>query len=282
MTKEEIKAKMEEREEFIVDILKEDPKNGVSGKSIEDACGITASNRAVYMRKLMKKYPQIQNVGLKEAEYKWIEDEKPVPKKNPEGYPDPTPKKAIENTSIPTIKPGEVWSAMETNGASQPIFILNSLNGAAQCIKLYHETSENIKIVGPDHFQIQIYGINYVGDPSHVTPKPLRYLVKRIAVTNKEKLYEARWFLSRVFGIGKDECEAKEDKEKEELKKLVEQLREDLMGYMMKEAQAATKKPEVKIPDDYVDCKTAELAIVTEQRDIWKEVALKLLDSQKN
>lgn len=303
MTKEQIEAKMKEREEFIVSILKEDPKTTVTGKSIDDAVGITASNRAMYMRKLMKKYPQIQNVGKKEAEYKWVEDS-PVKIKNHEGYPDPTAKKAIDNifNQTTSICPGEVWSTVESNGSTQPIFVLNSLNGAAQCMKLYHENSKNIEITGPDYFQIDIFGISYIGDPSHVTFKPLRYCTKRIAEASDVKLKEARWMIAKVFGIDipdkkqNDACWV----ENEELKKRVTELMEQMAQMMHEEddcraeneklekrvteltermAQMSHNEP-ASVPENYVDCKTAELAIVTEQRDIWKTVALKLLEGR--
>lgn len=304
MTKEQIKTKMKEREEFIISILKEDPKTTVTGKSIDDTVGITAGNRAMYMRKLMKKYPQIQNVGKKEAEYKWVEDKKPAPKKNPEGYLDLTAKKAIDNVSnqAPTIRQGEVWSTVESNGSTQPIFVLNSLNGAAQCMKLYHENSKNIEITGPDYFQIDIFGISYIGDPSHVTFKPLRYCTKRIAESSDVKLKEARWMIAKVFGI--DIPDKKQDDacwvENEELKKRITELTEQMAQMLHEEDDCRVENEKLEkrvteltekmsqmlhgepapVPENYVDCRTAELAILTEQRDIWKTVALKLLEGR--
>ena len=284
MTREQIKEKMEEREEFIVSILKEDLKHSVSGKSIEDACGITSGNRQVYMRKLMKKYPQIQNTGAKEAEYKWVEDIEPAPKKNHEGYSDPTPKKAIDSVSQNSepLIPGEVWSTIESNGASQPIFVLNSLNGAAQCMKLYHENAKNIEITGPDYFQIDIFGISYIGDPSHVTFKPLRYCTKRIAEANDVKLKEARWMIARVLGIDIPETKEIVKEVPVEDGETIKKLKGKIMLLQaeisrLKEIEPELRRKDPEIPDGYVDCRTAEIAILTEQRDIWKTVAMKLL-----
>lgn len=282
MTKKEaLEAKMKEREDFIVSILKEDPAHSVSGKSIEDACEIKPGNRQVYMKKLMKKYPQIQNVGKKEAEYKWVEDKAPVSKKNSEGYHDPTPQKAIENTlsTLDSIKihPGEIWSATEANGSTQPIFILNTLNGAAQCIKLYPESSENIKIIGPDYFRIDIYGISHIGDPSHVTFKPLRYLTRKLVDAPESKLSEVRWYLSMVFGI------TKEKKEDPDVSKIEDELQKKQVRISNLEAEVEDLKDQLenskncKAPEGYVDAKTAQIMVLTEERDIWKTVALKLL-----
>ena len=260
MTKAEIEARMEEREQFIVDILREDPDHTVSGKSIDDACGIKPTNRNMFMRKLMRKYPQIQNVGITEAEFKWVEDMEVISKKNPEGYPDPTPQKAIENTQVTRasvmISPGEVWSAAESNGATRPIFVLNALNGAAQCIKLYSKNEENINIVGPDYFTIDVYGISHIGDPSHVTFKPLRYLTRKLVDVPESKLNEVRRYLSLIFGIKM----AKEAEPKVEIK------------------EVPVEKSEPKIPEGYIDTKTAQVAILTEERDIWKTVAMTLLE----
>ena len=284
MTKEELRAKMEEREEFIVSILKEDPTNSITGRSIEDACGIKPGNRQVYMKKLMKKYPQIQNVGTKEAEYKWVEDKVPVSKKNSEGYHDPTPQKAIENAlstmDSAKIHPGEIWSATESNGSTQPIFILNTLNGAAQCIKLYPESSENIKIIGPDYFTIDIYGISHIGDPSHVTFKPLRYLTRKLVDAPEGKLSEIRWYLSMVFGIPEKE---KTDTDVSEMKHELQEKQARIYELEaevdnLKEQLASSKTSEV--PEGYADAKTAQLMVLTEERDIWKTVAMKLLEGR--
>lgn len=284
MTKEELKAKMEEREEFIVSILKEDPSSAVSGKTLEDTCQITASNRSMYMRKLMKKYPQIRNVGKKEAEYKWVEDA-PVKIKNHEGYPDPTAQKAIAAVCNPVeipeigtdLKPkkpkretlvyrkdpqpqaGEVWSATESSGSKTKLYILSENEGVTECIKLY--PLDDYKDTIPDHLAIRVYMGTYdlIGNLANITSKPTRYLDRCIKNANAAILGEVQKVVAKVLKLPEKEV-VKEIKVEVPVEKIVYKEREEM------------------IPENFVDTRTAEIAILTEQRDIWKTVALKLLE----
>lgn len=304
MTKEQIKTKMEEREEFIVSILKEDPKSTVTGKSIDDAVGITAGNRVMYMRKLMKKYPQIQNVGKKEAEYKWVEDA-PVSIKNHEGYPDPTAQKAIAATEaieIPKIKtdlkpkkenysnvyrkslkpsPGEIWTASESSGKSYKFIVAGVFGDYVQCIKCF--PAEESYELGESEVIVEINSQKYVWDPARLGSKPIRYFERRTKLFDLDLLKDVRSRVGEILGIKPPKVEIREKivyKEKddacwaenEELKKRVTELTEQM-------AQMMHGEP-APVPENYVECRTAELAIVTEQRDIWKTVALKLLEGR--
>ena len=313
MTKEQIEAKMKEREEFIVSILKEDPKSTITGKSIDDAVGITASNRVMYMRKLMKKYPQIQNVGKKEAEYKWVEDA-PVKIKNHEGYPDPTAQKAIaavcKPVEIPEIgtdlKPkrpkretlvyrkdpqpqaGEVWSATESSGSKTKLYILSENEGVTECIKLY--MLDDYRDTIPDHLAIKVYMGTYdlIGNLANITSKPTKYLDQCIKKANEAILGEVQKVVAKVLKLPEKEV-VKEIKVEVPVEKIVykekddacwvenEKLKKRITELMEQMAQMMHGEP-VPAPENYIDCRTAELAILTEQRDIWKTVALKLLE----
>lgn len=285
-----------EREEYILELLKERKDEGVSGKEIASDLGVTSENRSLIMRNLIKKHPQIKNISgtSKPAVYVWqelfplavreneysqdIRDEIFFGK-NAEGYSDPTVAAALlddKKKDIPTPQPGEVWSTLESNGTNGKIFVMNALNGAAQCIKLYQKTTENLEIVGPDPFEVRIKSRFYVGDATHITFKPLKYCTRCDLNCDTAKLMEARKRVAMVLGIKmlmiaqaekKDESDAEKKEMKKEIKSLKAQLAEALMF---------NKDPE--IPIGYIDMKSAEIAKLTEERDIWKSVAQALLN----
>ena len=262
MSKKNLTVK--EREEYIVELLKANRGDSVSGKTIETDTKMQASYRPSYMRRLMQKYPQIRNVSeaKKPAMYVWVDDS-PVTK-NHEGYPDPTMAEALNgHKEIPTPNAGETWRTLEANGTNGYIFVLNALNGAAQCIKLYQKTTENLEIVGPDPFEIRIKSMFYVGDVTHTTFKPLKYCVRCAMDRDDAKLMEARKRVAQVFGI---KCFNPETK-------VVEKVVEKEVPV----EKIVYKEREPQVPDGYVDHKTVEIALLTEQRDIWKQVALALM-----
>lgn len=264
-------AVVKEREEYIVELLKAEKGESVSGSTFDRDLSISPSVRSNLISGLKKMYPQIKNTAMHgtEAMYAWIEPKVEVkPVQNEE------PVKAATNKELRKIQPGEVWMSVESNGSRQPIFVLNSLNGAAQCIKLYKETSERIGIIGKDYFQVQIGQNAYVGDPTHVTFKPLKYLSCKEANADETKLTEARWMLGRIFGIAAAEKEVIKEVPVEKVveKEVIKEVPVEKIVYKEKE------KEETKIPDDYVSTQMARIAILTEQRDIWKTVALKLLE----
>lgn len=266
---------VKEREEYIVELLKAEHGESISGSSFDKDLNITPSYRSYIFSGLKKKYPQIKNTALlgTEAMYAWVEPKEEETKPVREVV-KKEPVKAATSKELRKIQPGEVWMSVESNGSRQPIFVLNSLNGAAQCIKLYHETSARIGIIGKDYFQIQIGQKAYVGDPTHVTFKPLKYLSCKEADTDETKLTEARWMLGRIFGIAAAEKEVIKEVPVEKVveKEVIKEVPVEKIVYKEKE------KEETKIPDDYVSTQTARIVILTEQRDIWRTVALKLLE----
>jgi hypothetical protein len=162
-----------------------------------------------------------------------------------------------------------VWSTTEANGSNGRIFVLNSLNGAAQCIKLYQDTSESREIVGSDPFVVG----NYIGDATHATFKPLRYCIRCCMARDDAKLMEARKRIAQAFGIRCFTPEVKEVENTEitkELKAKILELQNEI--YRLKNPDTS-----VDIPEGYVDMKSVQIALLTEQRDIWKSVAEKLL-----
>ncbi len=267
--------KAKEREnEVLARLMKE---KSVSGHSIEEALGISRQARVVFMHRLMKKHKEIQNISPHgvEAEYKWVLDKPTVESAD---SPIVLPQvavgslllgnhttatrdaeamtavlKATEKTG--KILPGEVWQTEESNGTKGMIFALNSLNGACQGIKLYPDSDETRNIVGEDAFSVDILGKTYLGDPTHVTFKPLKYCVRRRMFTHVDKLNEVRERLVEIFGIQKPMPEIR-------------------IVYKDRPVVAEEKSANV-------DAETAfalTLKITETERDIWKEVATKLLD----
>jgi len=286
MNKSEIAVR--EREEYILKLLKERKDEGVSGKEISSDLGVSPEYRSLIMRKLIKKHPQIKNISgvSKPAVYVWQEDAQEVMnevffgKKNAEGYPDPTVAAALDDKKkdTPTPLPGEVWNTLESNGANGKIFVMNARNGAAQCLKLYPKTTENSEIVGPDPFEVRIKSKFYIGDVTHLTFKPLKYCARCDVNRDYAKLEEARKKIAAVLGIKTaSDIPAPTpaqifDEEKERLKKENKQLKAQLAEVLI------SKHDDSEIPIGYIDMKSAEIAKLTEERDIWKSVAQSLLN----
>jgi hypothetical protein len=87
------------------------------------------------------------------------------------------------------------------------------------------------------------------------------------------KLMEARKRIAQAFGIRCFTPEVKEVENTEitkELKAKILELQNEI--YRLKNPDAS-----VDIPEGYVDMKSVQIALLTEQRDIWKSVAEKLL-----
>lgn len=255
-------AKTIEREQTIIDLLKQGET--LSGTSIEKRLGISLAVRSKFMTKLSKEHKEIQNIAppMTEAQYKWIEDKPEPPIVDSITIPVMTP--ALTATpQTGKILPGEVWQTEESNGAKGMIFALNSLNGACQGIKLYPDSDETRTIVGENPFSVDILGRTYLGDPTHVTFKPLKYCVRRRMFTHVEKLNEAKEALMKVFGIEIPKPEV--IKGKPEVK-------------IVYRDRPEKKEEKPVIPDNYIDARSAYIAHLETERDIWKEVAMKLLD----
>lgn len=260
------KAKTIERERIIIDLLKQGET--LSGTSIEKKLGLSLAARSKLMVSLSKEHKEIQNIAppMTEAQYKWIEDKPAKVPVEPIGLADAV--QLMTPTLIATqetgkILPGEVWQTEESNGTKGMIFALNSLNGACQGIKLYPDSDETRTIVGENPFSVDILGRTYLGDPTHVTFKPLKYCVRRRMFTHVEKLNEAKEALMKVFGI--EIPEPTVIKAKPEVK-------------IVYRDRPEKKEEKPVIPDNYIDARSAYVAHLETERDIWKEVAMKLLD----
>ena len=252
-----------EREQIVIDLLKKGET--VSGASIEKKLGISLAVRSKLMVNLSKEHKEIQNIAppMMEAQYKWIEDKPEPPIIDSITIPVMTPT-LVATQETGKILPGETWQTEESNGTKGMIFALNSLNGACQGIKLYPDTEENRAIVGANPFTIDILGGAYIGDPTHVTFKPLKYCIRRRLFTHTDKLQEAREALAKIFGIPEKEI-IKTVKAKPEVK-------------VVYRDRVVEKKDEPEIPDTYVDAKSAYLVTIERECAIWKEVATKLLN----
>ena len=260
-----------EREQIIIDLLKQGET--LSGTAIEKRLGISLAVRSKFMVKLSKEHKEIQNIAppMTEAQYKWIED-KPVEKDDLVEVMPGVLELAEPQVMTPTltatpqtgkILPGEVWQTEESNGTKGMIFALNSLNNACQGIKLYPDSDETRTIVGENPFSVDILGKTYLGDPTHVTFKPLKYCVRRRMFTHVEKLNEAKEALMKVFGI---------EIPKPEVVKAKPEVR------IVYRDRPEKKEEKPVIPDNYIDARSAYVAHLETERDIWKEVAMKLLD----
>lgn len=261
-------AAVKEREEYIVELLKANHGETVSGKAFDRDLGISPAVRVNTICFLKKQYPQIKNLAKGgDAMYAWVEPEVVTP---PAEEPKKEEFKSLSRKTLSKIQPGEVWAAVESNGSRRLIYVLNTLNERAQCINLYTESSTKVGLIGKDYFQIRVSNRSYIGVPANVTGKPLKYLTNKEADADGVKLAEVRWMLSKVFGIPETrEVKVEVPVEKEVVKEVPVEV--EKIVYKDKEPE------EVKIPADYVDCKTARIAILTEERDIWKTVAMKLL-----
>lgn len=266
-----------ERDKILINILKKGET--MTSSAIDAKLGFaTPGARMMYMHKLMKEHKEIQNISPKgkTAEYKWVED-KPVEKDElvevMPGVLELVEPQVMTPTLIATqetgkILPGEVWQTEESNGTKGMMFALNSLNGACQGIKLYPDDNDSRAIVGDNAFTIDIFGRTYIGDPTHVTFKPLKYCVRRRLFTHTDKLKEAREALAKIFGIPE--------------KEVIKTVKADPEVKIVYRDRVAEKEPEkkeeVKVPDTYVDGKSAYIITLERECAIWKEVALKLLE----
>lgn len=310
-----MRQKTTERIEFVVNLLKERKGETVSATEISNQVKLSRSYFLNWMNDLMKTHPQIVNVSPlgTEAVYKWVEDKiLPTPSttmidpvsgktfkitdielehfkipqlssKNGEGYSDPTPAKATGKDSKRYPKEGEIWQTVESNGVNGFIFVLNNLNGAAQCVKLYPKTDENLEIAGPDHFEVKIRNLDYIGDPTHATFKPLKYCTRIACPSLPGKLKEVRQKIADSFGVVIPAAIPKilkvtdPDilKENYELKGKNTKLNgrckelETKLGELLAAGVALPEKS-----DDY------DMVVIEKERDIWKEVALKLLERE--
>lgn len=297
-----MRQKTTERIEFVVNRLKERKGETVSATEINNQVKLSRSYFLNWMNDLMKTHPQIVNVSPlgTEATYKWVEDKiLPTPKltnfkpehfeipqlssKNGEGYSDPTPAKATRKDSKLYPKEGEIWQTVESNGVNGFIFVLNNLNGAAQCVKLYPKTDENLEIAGPDHFEVKIRNLDYIGDPTHATFKPLKYCTRIACPSLPGKLKEVRKKIADSFGVVIPAAIPKilkvtdPDilKENYELKGKNTKLNgrcKELEAKLGELLAAGVALPEKS--DDY------DKVVIEKERDIWKEVALKLLERE--
>ena len=284
-----------EREKYLVDLLKKTGPEGVSGHTIDTNLGITPKNRSLIVNRLIKSHPQIRNISTSQsagAVYAWIEDTiTDAPKDltlepTLEVKPQPKPAHGIPH-------PGECWKALESNGSYGMIFVLNSLNGAAQCIKLYPKNEKQLTIASDDSFEIKVQGIDYVGDATRPMAKPLKYLKRMTRIADSIKLDQVKDLLKEVFNI-KTPVQIPEVIEKEVIKEVpvedgetIKELEAEIENLKSERLRDKNEIARLKIrlhrnaapeiPDGYVDCMSAEIAILKEQRDIWKSVAEALL-----
>lgn len=284
-----VQEKTKFREEYIIDLLRESKGESVSGHELDKDLGISPKLRSAIISQLKKKYPQIQNIANNRAEggmYAWIEDA-PVKIQNHEGYPDPTAQQAInsveapEPVQIPVIKTsfststnvyrknpdleaGEIWTISESNGKSGKIYVLSADDKECQCIQLIPVDKIDEDRLCDSNFTVTFNSRTWIGNTKRILLRRLKYCIRKTLNTDTAKLMEVRKRVAQSLGI---KCFTPETKVVE--KEVVKEVPVEKIVYREKEDPI--------IPDNYVDAKTARIAMLTEERDIWKEVALRLL-----
>ena len=264
-----------EREDYIVELIKESGTEGVSKNVIDKDCNLKPAYGSVVMR--------IKRLGEhnQSPSYVWVEEPADIPKethsaflknryektnRNSEGYVDMTAKTAIDNTepekkpytpnpNLICPEPGDVWAAKD----GMKYYILSyCISGEyALCVKLFSLNSygdwSNIR----HDIRIKYTNGTLIGDLGCITCKSRNVFTRKSIRCPVETLMKARKELAVIFGIKPIWTEK------------AEEVKEDPV-------------PQVtKIPDGYISREEAEHEKELACAAIWKEVAMKLLDSRK-
>ena len=271
-----------EREDYIVELIKESGTKGVTKTVIDKDCNLTPAYGSVVMNRILRKHPRIKRLGEhnQSPSYVWVEETIDIPKethsaflknryektnRNSEGYVDMTAKTAIENTEpekkpyTPNLnlicpEPGDIW--VDKDGIKYYILSYCISGEYALCIPLFSLNSygdwSNIR----HDIRIKYANETLIGDLGCIACKYRKIFTRKIMRCPVETLMRARKELAVIFGIKPIWTEKAEE---------------------VKETPA----PQVtKIPDGYISREEAEREKELACAAIWKEVAMKLLDSR--
>lgn len=123
----------------------------------------------------------------------------PVPKKNPEGYNDPTAYAAIKAVSPKTFKCGDVHECTASNGFTD-MFVI---------IKTFDDTSLVVKLVEPKYVHgdteyvhgIAYNGTVYAADIRRLTTKPNKYIAEKIFSIQETVYNDIMGTINEMFGF---------------------------------------------------------------------------------
>ena len=270
-----------ERDEYIIELIKTNGKDGVTGLDISKDLGISVPTVRRYMQAFRKEHPEIQTrqdhakgpityffVEPHETHSPFLLNRYEKAGKNHEGYSDPTASTAIQKTEEENVKKerdlimpvaGEVWTAVESNGKTGYIYVLAFEENAAQCIKLYSMSDVNNGECINRDIRIKIGGETYIGDASRVTFKLKKYLLRRTLKRDDTVLPAVRKAVASVFGI----LSFRNSVEPTVIEKaVVKEVPVEKIVYRDKEPE--------NVPEGYISKKEAELRDYKRQAEIWK------------
>lgn len=282
-----------ERNNYIVELIKE-TKDGVPAKEIDKDCNLTATNRSLVMKNLMKDHPEIQRKGNRTSPvYFWIPEVKVEEKpkethspfllnraakenKNKEGYTDMTASQAIRNVEktekssepLPNPGVGEVWSCKK-NDETGYVYILAASRDGVDCVELEEPSEEFVTHA----IEIEVLGKKRIGCVRKLRFKPLKYLKNRVKFKDSVVLTCALNQIIDIFHL-RLYFKTPEPEVKVETK-IVEKPVEKIVE---KPVEKIVMKPVV--PDGYMSKEEAKNACLRVEATIWAEVARKLMDKE--
>ena len=289
---------MTEREEYVVELLKERNDTPTEISEITEDLNITHKAGLSLMQKLSKRFGEIRNINPKSkgAAYIWdnMPDKMPIPKptdsrethspflknrekkyRNAEGYVDMTAGKAIENLEPKKDKinedsiipaPGEVWDCVEASGCNCYIYVIAYLNDAVQGVKIRNMEDVVMRIDPRYELVLGIKGETYIGDCSRFTFKPRKYLLNKVTHLGIALLQNTKRQLAMLFDM---------DINNQEM--IPEKTQEKIIEKEIVEVPVPVERTQ-EIPEDCMLVTDAIINTVTRERDIWKQVAETLME----
>ena len=234
------------------------------------------------------------------------EPEQKSTRKNKEGYQDMTAYKAIENcekattldVSSPYEKiatkitpkeaakdghypiPGDIWLTSTSNKAEEYFLVLGICNvDVVSGVRLSKETPTIKKLI-PIPFDFSVVMDNgdvLIADATKVTYKWRKYMTKLVDAISKNDLNVLRGKIRYALGI--TEATRVEYVEKP-VEKIVEKVVEKKVEVPVEKIVYVDKPVEIetsKIPDGCISTEDAEVAMLVQERNIWKSVAENLM-----
>lgn len=289
-----MKMTKEERESYILGVLKKEP--GVYHKSKEFAESLGGTPQAVksFISKQIKpKYPQVISTHAKG--YAWIEDAKlepekaePVevektvekvvgtynpdeaskkeeryldPKKNDEGYKDTTAA-AATTKSFGKVLAGEIWQyKSQVSGPEDIVLVLSSTNNTAVVLRMYEAETYVVQPRYP--VTIMYNGKRYIGDAALPSWRSQKFFLKKVSEMTPSQMQFAKHMLARALAIP---METKVVEKPVDKIRIVEKpvVKEKIVEKPVEVEKIVEKIVEKPVGDPI------EMAILKTERDIYK------------
>lgn len=218
--------------------------------------------------------------------------------KNNEGYPDMTACKAIENCEKATTLdvslspkkiaakdghypvPGDIWLTSTSSKAEEYFLVLGICNfDTVSGVRLSKETPTIKKLI-PIPFDFSVVMDNgdvLIADATKVTYKWRKYMTRLVDAISKNDLNVLRGKIRYALGITEaTRVEYVEKPAEKIVEKVVEKKVEvpvEKIVYVDKPVETETPK----IPEGCISTKDAEVAMLVQERNIWKSVAENLM-----